>query len=125
MEDATSVFRKRADGSRARVVLVRWPRPDVQSVGILVRHIEDGTEGGRKAVVYLPNSPNPLAGMLRIVDLDQLAPTDWNLNDALAFTISRGATSPSGGPGHAGRTGSPEPRAGTDAGACTLDRPRG
>ena len=55
--------------------------------------VEEGT-GREMAAVYIPTTPNPTGGYLELVPMDELTPTDWTMDQAMAFIISGGAVSP-------------------------------
>jgi uncharacterized membrane protein len=77
-----------------RVVLVDFPRPGMKVVGFVTRlMIEEGT-GREMAAVYIPTTPNPTGGYLELVPVDELTPTDWTMDQAMAFIISGGAVAP-------------------------------
>jgi uncharacterized membrane protein len=77
-----------------RVVLVDFPRKGMKVVGFVTRvMIEEGT-GREMAAVYIPTTPNPTGGYLEVVPLDELTPTDWTMDQAMAFIISGGAVAP-------------------------------
>ena len=44
--------------------------------------------------MYVPTTPNPTSGYLEIVPVELLTPTDWTVDEAMAFIISGGAVSP-------------------------------
>ncbi|MEW5306512.1 MAG: hypothetical protein WDW36_008971 [Sanguina aurantia] len=71
-----------------RVVLVEFPRRGMKVVGFVTRVMnEDGT-GREMASVFIPTTPNPTGGYLVVVPLDELTPTDWTMDQAMAFIIS-------------------------------------
>lgn len=77
-----------------RVVLVDFPRKGMKAVGFVTRvMIEDGT-GREMAAVYIPTTPNPTGGYLEVVPVEDLTPTDWTMDQAMAFIISGGAVAP-------------------------------
>ncbi|MHA6204267.1 DUF502 domain-containing protein [Dyella soli] len=77
-----------------RVVLIDFPRRGMKVVGFVTRvMIEDGT-GREMAAVYIPTTPNPTGGYLEVVPVDELTPTDWTMDQAMAFIISGGAVAP-------------------------------
>jgi uncharacterized membrane protein len=77
-----------------RVVLVEFPRRGMKVVGFVTRvMIEEGT-GREMAAVFIPTTPNPTGGYLEVVPLDELTPTDWTMDQAMAFIISGGAVAP-------------------------------
>jgi uncharacterized membrane protein len=88
-----SVLQNKPSGVQ-RVVLVEFPRKGMKVVGFVTRvMIEDGT-GREMAAVYIPTTPNPTGGYLEVVPLDELTPTDWTMDQAMAFIISGGAVAP-------------------------------
>ncbi|WP_426663406.1 DUF502 domain-containing protein [Rhodanobacter aciditrophus] len=81
-------------GGTQRVVLVDFPRPGMKVVGFVTRIlVEEGT-GREMAAVYIPTTPNPTGGYLELVPTDELTPTDWTMDQAMAFIISGGAVAP-------------------------------
>jgi uncharacterized membrane protein len=77
-----------------RVVLVEFPRRGMKVVGFVTRvMIEEGT-GREMAAVFIPTTPNPTGGYLEVLPLDELTPTDWTMDQAMAFIISGGAVAP-------------------------------
>lgn len=83
------------DSSRAfPVVLVPWPSEAVRSVAVMTDTYPsaDGTE--ELASIYIPGTPDPTKGSLRVVVKDKLVFTDWNLSDLLNYHFSFGATGP-------------------------------
>jgi uncharacterized membrane protein len=81
-------------GGAQRVVLVDFPREGMKVVGFVTRvMIEEGT-GREMATVYIPTTPNPTSGYLEVVPVDELTPTDWTMDQAMAFIISGGAVAP-------------------------------
>jgi uncharacterized membrane protein len=77
-----------------RVVLVDFPRKGMKVVGFVTRvMIEEGT-GREMAAVYIPTTPNPTGGYLEVVPVEDLTPTDWTMDQAMAFIISGGAVAP-------------------------------
>lgn len=85
---------KTKPGSTQRVVLVDFPHKDMKAIGFVTRTLfEEGT-GRELAAVYVPTTPNPTSGYLEIVPVELLTPTDWTVDEAMAFIISGGAVSP-------------------------------
>ncbi len=46
------------------------------------------------ASVYIPGTPDPSNGFLRVVPTDKLVYVDWALKDLLRYHLSFGATGP-------------------------------
>jgi uncharacterized membrane protein len=80
-------------GSTQRVVLIDFPHTDMKSVGLVTRTLREKGTGRELAAVYVPTTPNPTSGYLEIVPVELLTPTDWTVDEAMAFIISGGAVS--------------------------------
>jgi uncharacterized membrane protein len=74
-----------------RVVLVEFPRHGMKTVGFVTRVMHEDGSGREMAAVFVPTTPNPTGGYLVVVPLDELTPTDWTMDQAMAFIISGGA----------------------------------
>ncbi|GAB2559478.1 DUF502 domain-containing protein [Rhodanobacter koreensis] len=77
-----------------RVVLVEFPRRGMKTVGFVTRVMSEDDTGREMAAVFVPTTPNPTGGYLVVVPLDELTPTDWTMDQAMAFIISGGAVAP-------------------------------
>jgi uncharacterized membrane protein len=77
-----------------RVVLVDFPRGGMKAVGFVTRVMVEEGSGREMAAVYIPTTPNPTGGYLELVPVDELTPTDWTMDQAMAFIISGGAVAP-------------------------------
>lgn len=81
-------------GGTQRVVLIDFPHRDMKAVGFVTRTLREEGTGRELAAVYVPTTPNPTSGYLEIVPVEQLTPTDWTVDEAMAFIISGGAVAP-------------------------------
>lgn len=79
---------------RFPVVLVPWPSEQVKTLGVLSRIHESRDAGEKLASVYLPGSPDPSSGFLRVVPVDQLVYTDWAVKDLLRHQGTFGTAGP-------------------------------
>lgn len=77
-----------------RVVLIDFPHRGMKVVGFVTRTLHEEGSGRELAAVYVPTTPNPTSGYLEIVPVENLTPTDWSVDQAMAFIISGGAVSP-------------------------------
>lgn len=77
-----------------RVVLIDFPRRGMKVVGFVTRVMTEEGTGREMAAVYIPTTPNPTGGYLEVVPVDELTPTDWTMDQAMAFIISGGAVAP-------------------------------
>ncbi|WP_426688036.1 DUF502 domain-containing protein [Rhodanobacter ginsengiterrae] len=82
-----------------RVVLIDFPRRGMKVVGFVTRIMVEEGSGREMAAVYIPTTPNPTGGYLELVPVDELTPTDWTMDQAMAFIISGGAVAPDTLPG--------------------------
>ncbi len=87
------LLQTKPDGTQ-RVVLIDFPHKEMKSVGFVTRVLVDEATGRELAAVYVPTTPNPTSGYLEIVPVELLTPTDWSVDQAMAFIISGGAASP-------------------------------
>lgn len=88
-----TVLQTKPDGAQ-RVVLIDFPHRQMKVVGFVTRVIREQGSGRELAAVYVPTTPNPTSGYLEIVPVEHLTPTDWTVDQAMAFIISGGAVSP-------------------------------
>ena len=77
-----------------RVVLIDFPHRRMKAIGFVTRTLREAGSGRELAAVYVPTTPNPTSGYLEIVPVEELVPTDWTVDQAMAFIISGGAVSP-------------------------------
>ncbi|WP_201313737.1 DUF502 domain-containing protein [Dyella sp. EPa41] len=77
-----------------RVVLIDFPRKGMKVIGFVTRLMTEEGTGREMAAVYIPTTPNPTGGYLEVVAVDELTPTDWTMDQAMAFIISGGAVAP-------------------------------
>lgn len=85
---------KTKPGSTERVVLIDFPHKDMKAIGFVTRTLSEEGTGRELAAVYVPTTPNPTSGYLEMVPVELLTPTDWTVDEAMAFIISFGAVSP-------------------------------
>lgn len=88
-----AVLQTKPEGAQ-RVVLIDFPHRQMKAVGFVTRVIREAGTNRELAAVYVPTTPNPTSGYLEIVPVDLLTPTDWTVDQAMAFIISGGAVSP-------------------------------
>lgn len=96
------ILQTQPDGTQ-RVVLIDFPHDKMKSVGFVTRVIRERGTGRELAAVYVPTTPNPTSGYLEIVPVELITPTDWTVDEAMAFIISGGAVSPDSIPFSTGR----------------------
>jgi uncharacterized membrane protein len=77
-----------------RVVLVDFPHAGTKAVGFVTRLMTEEGTGREMAAVFVPTTPNPTGGFLLTLPVDAVTPTDWTMDQAMAFIISGGAVAP-------------------------------
>lgn len=87
------ILQTKPDGTQ-RVVLIDFPHTEMKTIGFVTRVLKEQGTGRELAAVYVPTTPNPTSGYLEIVPVDKITPTDWTVDQAMAFIISCGAVSP-------------------------------
>jgi uncharacterized membrane protein len=87
------ILQTKPDGTQ-RVVLVDFPHTQMKSIGFVTRVLREQGTGRELAAVYVPTTPNPTSGYLEIVPVEKMTPTDWTVDQAMAFIISGGAVAP-------------------------------
>lgn len=87
------ILQTKPDGTQ-RVVLIDFPHTEMKSIGFVTRVLKEHGTGRQLAAVYVPTTPNPTSGYLEIVPVEKMTPTDWTVDQAMAFIISGGAVSP-------------------------------
>ncbi len=90
----TTVLQEKPTDDVKRVVLIDFPSPEMKTVGLVTRVLEDAKTGRKLAAVYVPTTPNPTSGYLEIVPIDRLTPTEWTMDEAMNFIVSGGAIAP-------------------------------
>ena len=90
-----STFQQSPEGVQ-RVVLISFPSPEMRTVGLVTQTMTDSETGQKLAAVYVPTTPNPTSGYLEIVPIEDLVPTEWSIDEAMAFIMSGGAVAPEG-----------------------------
>lgn len=88
-----SVLSVKPEGTQ-RVVLIDFPHNEMKAVGFVTRIVKEEGTGRELAAVYVPTTPNPTSGYLEVVPVEKITPTDWTVDQAMAFIISGGAVSP-------------------------------
>lgn len=76
------------------VVIVPWPSDKVQSLGLLTETYASGDNDTPFASVYIPGTPDPTRGALRMVHVDDLVKTEWTMADLLNYHLTFGGAGP-------------------------------
>jgi uncharacterized membrane protein len=94
MEQRLSTELKADQHHGYRVALVDWPNPATRSIGLVVADFSEPDTGRELAAVYLPGTPDPTKGAMRVVAAEDLTMTDWDLSDLTRFHVTFGTAAP-------------------------------
>ncbi|PKB80787.1 MAG: hypothetical protein BZY88_08045 [SAR202 cluster bacterium Io17-Chloro-G9] len=87
----TAVIMLSTSGERpySGVVLVKFPHPGMQSIGLVTSRMID-TNGEEMLAVYIPTTPIPSSGFLVIVPSKDVTNTEMSVDEAMKVVISGG-----------------------------------
>ena len=94
MEQRLSTELKADQHHGYRVALVNWPNPATRSLGLVVADFSEPDTSRELAAVYLPGTPDPTKGAMRVVAAEDLTMTDWDLSDLARFHVTFGTAAP-------------------------------
>lgn len=77
------------DSPYSRVVLVQFPHPGLQSIGLVTSRMPVAGGEGMLAV-YIPTTPIPSSGFLVLVKAEDVVSTDMSVEEAMKVIISGG-----------------------------------
>lgn len=79
-----------------RVVLVRWPREGVHTIGFVTAETPDAVSSAAPDAdathynVFVPMTPNPMGGFLAVVPEDRFESTDLSVSEGLQLLLTTG-----------------------------------
>jgi uncharacterized membrane protein len=77
-----------------QVAMVAWPNPTVRTLALVTATFSDADSGGKLAALYLPGTPDPAKGTLKVGPVDDLTFLDWTVEDLWDFHLTFGSASP-------------------------------
>ncbi|MGB5162352.1 MAG: hypothetical protein WBO53_18830 [Thermoanaerobaculia bacterium] len=77
-----------------QVALLAWPNPQVRTLALVTTTFEESATGRQLAAVYLPGTPDPTKGSIKVVALDDLTLIGWTLDNVTSFHLTFGSVSP-------------------------------
>ncbi len=86
-------FSSSSRGNLLRVVLVRFPRDDMTSIGFITNETIDN-DGKKRFSVLVPLAPNPISGFLLVIPEERVTLTNIRVDDALRMIVSAGSQLP-------------------------------
>jgi len=77
-----------------KVVLLDYPNPGVKTLGLITGTFKSVTSGQELASVFMPGTPDPSKGTIKIIPLEDVMVTEWTLEDIRDFHRTFGSVSP-------------------------------
>ena len=77
-----------------RVAILAWPSPDVRTIALITSTFEDSETGRQLASVFIPNTPDPTSGTMKVIALEDLSVIGWTFKDIASFHRTFGSVSP-------------------------------
>jgi len=76
------------------VVLANTPNANVRSLAVVTSRFKEASGDRELAAVYLPGTPDPTRGTLRIIAVEELTFTEWSVENLTDFHVTFGSLSP-------------------------------
>ena len=76
-----------------QVVLVEYPRDGVKSIAFVTNEFRDGS-GSKMFNVFIPTSPNPTSGFMRVMKSEDVTPIRLSVDEAVKMLVSFGRVAP-------------------------------
>lgn len=93
VKGVTDSFSKMPEREFSMVVLVKYPTPEFESIGLITNETVL-VENKKKVAVFIPTTPNPTNGFLVLANAEDLTPVDIPVDEAIKSVISMGSVWP-------------------------------
>jgi len=77
-----------------RVVYVEYPSPGCKLIGFVTGQYYDQRLGQEMVSVVIPTAPNPMTGLVIVVEASHVIESELNLEEAMKLIVSAGLVSP-------------------------------
>lgn len=77
-----------------RVVYVEFPSPGCKLIGLVTGQYYDQTLGHEMISVVIPTAPNPMTGLVIVVEASKVIESELTLEEAMKLIVSAGLVSP-------------------------------
>jgi uncharacterized membrane protein len=95
LKQVTDAFQNGHGGHFRDVVMLRWPQSDFHMVGFVTGRDTEGIFGDRNRIaVYIPTAPNPMTGIVLMLQEADVTPLDISPEHARTWAGSCGAAMP-------------------------------
>ena len=76
------------------VALVNWPNANCRTLGVITSTFKESRGDRELAAIYLPGTPDPTSGALRVVAVEDLTVTEWSIDGLTNFHGTFGSVCP-------------------------------
>ena len=76
------------------VPLVNWPNPGFRALGVITSTFRESAGDRELATIYIPDTPDPTSGTLRVVAIEDLTMTEWSIENLTDFHVTFGSVCP-------------------------------
>ena len=76
------------------VPLVNWPNPGFRALGVITSTFRESAGDRELATIYIPDTPDPTSGTLRVVAIEDLTMTEWSIENLTDLHLTFGSVSP-------------------------------
>jgi uncharacterized membrane protein len=80
-----------------RVAYIDYPVPGMRLIAFVTGQFTDAKSGKAMTAVFIPTAPNPMTGLLLIVDSEKVTDAPLNIEDAMKLIFSGGLLVPESG----------------------------
>ena len=85
----------RPDSERGfRIALIEFPSSSIRSLAVVTETYHEPETDRQLASVFLPGTPDPTKGWLRVVPVEDLVFVDWTLRDLIRYHATFGSAGP-------------------------------
>lgn len=77
-----------------RVAYIDYPVPGMRMIGFVTGQFTDAQSGKAQTAVFLPTAPNPMTGILLVVDSEKVTDAPLTLEEATKLIFSGGLVAP-------------------------------
>jgi len=77
-----------------RVAYIDYPVPGMKMLGFVTGQFTDPASGKAKTTVFVPTAPNPMSGILLVVDSEKVVDAEISIEDSMKMIFSAGLVAP-------------------------------
>lgn len=77
-----------------RVVYIEYPVPGMRMLAFVTGQFVDSRDGRSMTTVFMPTAPNPMSGLLLVVDAEKVSDAPISIEEAMKMIFSAGLVNP-------------------------------